>query len=169
MPVGVFMVVRIRVSGCFVAAWAGPGRTPIATAGVTRLLKEMASAMYIEIYGEEVDPALCTRANGWKTAGERLKKSVALPGTGGEAAKATPDVTGGASCSPRTGADGAERTKRPPIHKGRQLKMSRMPELPLDGMQIVVRTPQVPAEEEREDVDCPNGHLKILVISTLRR
>lgn len=146
--------------------------------------------MYIEVDGEEVDPALCTRANGWKTAGEKLKKLAAPPGTGGEAAKATPDVIGDASCSPRTGADGAERTKRPPIHKGRLLKKSRMPELPRSDMKIVVRprgglcvsevtkvelsralaaAAQVAAEEAREDVVCPNGHQNILVISTPRR
>ncbi|KAH7965416.1 hypothetical protein HPB49_007510 [Dermacentor silvarum] len=74
----------------------------------------MASAMHIEVDGEEVDPALCTRANGWKTAGEKLKKGP--PGNGGKAAKAPPD----AGCSPKM--DGAERTKRPPIKKGRLLK-----------------------------------------------
>ncbi|KAH9383194.1 hypothetical protein HPB48_024020 [Haemaphysalis longicornis] len=148
----------------------------------------MASAMYIEVDGEEVDPALCTRANGWKTAGEKLKKSVAPPGTGGEAAKATPDLIGDTSCSSRTGVDGAERTKRPSIHKGRQLKKSRR--LPRGDMKIVVRprgglcvsevtrvelsralaaAAQVAAKEAREDVVCPNGHQNILVISTPRR
>lgn len=161
---------------------AGRGRTPIATAVVTRLLEEMASAMHIEVDGEDVDPALCTRANGWKTAGEKLKKGP--PGNGGKAAKAPPD----ASCSPKT--DGAERTKRPPINKGRLLKKSRMPELPRSDMKIVIRprgglcvsevtrvelsralaaAAQVAAEEAREDVICPNGHQNILVISTPRR
>ncbi|KAH9383515.1 hypothetical protein HPB48_025087 [Haemaphysalis longicornis] len=153
---------------------AGPGRTPIATAAATRLLEEMASSMYIEVDREEVDPALCTRANGWKTAGEKLKKSAEPPGTRGEVVKATPDVIGDAICSFMRGADGAGRTKRPPIHKGRLLKKSRMPELPRDDMKIVVRPrggalPQVAAEEAREDVICPNGHKNFLVISTPQR
>ncbi|KAH9375509.1 hypothetical protein HPB48_009405 [Haemaphysalis longicornis] len=162
----------------------------IATAAATRLSEEMASAMYVEVDEKEVDPALCTRANGWKAAGEKLKKSVAAPGTGGEAAKATPDVIGDTSCSSRTGVDGAERTKRPPIHKGRLLKKSRMPELPRGVRKIVVRprgglfvsevtrvelsralaaAAQVAENEAREDVVCPNGHQNILVISTPRR
>ncbi|KAH9372645.1 hypothetical protein HPB48_000477 [Haemaphysalis longicornis] len=150
----------------------------------------MASAMHIEVDGEEVDPALCTRANGWKTVWEKLNKSLAPHGTGSEAAKATPDFIEDTSCSSKTGVDGAERTKRPPIHEGRLLKNSRMPELPRGHMKIVVRprgglcvsevtrvelsralaaAAQVAAKEAREDVVCPNGHQKILVISNPRR
>lgn len=117
---------------------------------------------------------------------EKLKKSSGPPGTGGEA----PAVIGNATCSPGTGADEAERTKHPPINKGRLLKKSRMPELPRGDMKIVVRprsgfrvsevtkvelsralaaAAQVTREEERQDVVCPNGHQNIVVISTPRR
>ncbi|KAH9366831.1 hypothetical protein HPB48_008827 [Haemaphysalis longicornis] len=143
----------------------------------------MATAMRVEVDGIEIDPEPCTRANGWRTAGEKIKKSdgdVAAmsptPGNGGGRAKATPD--------------GVERVTRPPINKGKLLRKARMPELPRGDMKIIVRprgglrvdavtrvelsraitaAAQVAAEDARGDVVCPNSHQNILVISTPRR
>lgn len=139
--------------------------------------------MRIEVDGIEIDPEACTRANGWRTAGEKIKKSdgdaAAMSptrGNGGGRAKATPD--------------GVERVKRPPINKGKLLRKARMPELPRGDMKIIVRprgglrvgavtrvelsraitaAAQVAAEDGRGDVVCPNSHQNILVISTPRR
>ncbi|KAH9379852.1 hypothetical protein HPB48_015421 [Haemaphysalis longicornis] len=143
----------------------------------------MATAMRVEVDGIEIDPEACTRANGWRTAGEKIKKSdgdVAAmsptPGNGGGRAKATPD--------------GVERVTRPPINKCKLLRKARMPELPRGDMKIIVRprgglrvgavtrvelsraitaAAQVAAEDARGDVVCPNSHQNILVISTPRR
>ncbi|KAH9367332.1 hypothetical protein HPB48_000247 [Haemaphysalis longicornis] len=143
----------------------------------------MATAMRIEVDGIEIDPEACTRANGWRTAGEKIKKSdgdVAAmsptPGNGGGRAKATPD--------------GVERVTRPPINKGKLLRKARMPELPRGDMKIIVRprgglrvgavtrvelsraitaAAQVAAEDARGDVVCPNSHQNILVFSTPQR
>lgn len=133
--------------------------------------------MRVEVDGVEIDPQTCTRSNGWRTAGERIKK------TGGDAVGLPP--------APGNNSERAKATPcRPPINKGKLLKRARMPELPRGDMKIIVRprgglrvgdvtrvelcraltaAAQIAAEDSREDVVCPNSHQNILVISTPRR
>ncbi|KAH9383666.1 hypothetical protein HPB48_025418 [Haemaphysalis longicornis] len=111
----------------------------------------MATAMRVEVDGTEILPAQCTRSQGWKTAGERIRRAgegklnltPALRNSR-EGAKDT-DVVAGLSNSGSRGSgagarDGGTRhPKEKRINKGKLLKGARMPDLPREDTKIIVR------------------------------
>lgn len=110
----------------------------------------MATAMRVEVEGEEILPEQVSKALGWKTAGEKLKQkkngrlSLTLlhqecqDGGGpanGDGRRGTQDsgAPGGAS-----GGD-PRHHKAGSLNKGRLLRAARMPDLPCDDIKIVMR------------------------------
>ncbi|KAH9377405.1 hypothetical protein HPB48_008587 [Haemaphysalis longicornis] len=111
----------------------------------------MTTAMRVEVDGIEILPAQCTRSQGWKTAGERIRRAgegklsltPALRNSR-EGAKDTDDVAGLSNSGSRgSGAgardDGTRHLKEKRINKGKLLKGARMPDLPREDMKIIVR------------------------------
>lgn len=158
----------------------------------------MTTAMRVEVDGIEISPDQCTRAQGWKTAGERVRqKGMGKLGlnpvlqTSQDGAKATADVNS-RSNNLGGGAPGSDtrhsRAKR--VNKGKLLKGARMPDLPRGDIKIVLRprgglhvsevtrvelsraiaaAAQIPANEASEDVVCLNLQQNIVVVSTSKR
>ncbi|KAH7956054.1 hypothetical protein HPB52_005790 [Rhipicephalus sanguineus] len=158
----------------------------------------MTTAMRVEVDGFDIQPDECTRSQGWKTAGERVRlKGAGKPSlnpvlrTSQEGTEATADVNS-RSNNLGDGATGSDtrpsRAKR--INKGKLLKGARMPDLPRGDIKIVLRprgglhvsdvtrvelsraiaaAAQIPANEANEDVVCLNLQQNIVVVSTSKR
>lgn len=135
----------------------------------------MASAMRVEVEGVEISPELVNRAQGWRTAGEKLA----------QAQQRTPDPTTGAQILKPT--DGGRQLLN---LKTKLLKAARMPELPREDIKIIMRprggldiseasrfevsraiaaAANINGEEAKHDVICPNKPQNIVIVSTPKR
>ncbi|KAH9373093.1 hypothetical protein HPB48_012974 [Haemaphysalis longicornis] len=159
----------------------------------------MSTAMRIEVDGEEILPEEVSRAQGWKTAGEKLNVN------GGRQLRLTQGSHGGQDCASAGAAHntcgqdgdlgGASETmlchkKAKRVNKGRLLKGARMPDLPRADIKIILRprgglrvsevsrveisraiaaAAQVAASDLKEDVICLNNQQNIIVASTPSR
>ncbi|KAH9378713.1 hypothetical protein HPB48_006097 [Haemaphysalis longicornis] len=161
----------------------------------------MEIAMTVEVEAAEILPEQVSKALGWKTAGEKLKQKTngRLSGTlppkecqdgGGptntDSRRGTQDsgAPGGAS-----GGDPRHRRARS-LNKGRVLRATRMPDLPRDAINIVMRprgglqvfevsrveisraitaAAKVGGVAAKDDVVCPNRQQNIVIVSTPKR
>ncbi|KAL1416430.1 hypothetical protein MTO96_000712 [Rhipicephalus appendiculatus] len=158
----------------------------------------MSTVMRVEVDGVEISPDQFTRAQGWKTAGEKVKQggvgSLSLTPViqaSQDGAKATTDVSGRGNDLGGAIGNGLrqQRTKKR-INKGKLLKGARMPQLPRGDMKIIMRprdrlrisdvtsveisravtaAAQVEAIAARDDVICLNHQQNIIVVSTSKR
>ncbi|XP_075544054.1 uncharacterized protein LOC142578560 [Dermacentor variabilis] len=147
----------------------------------------MSTAMRIEVDGEEISPDQLTRAEGWKTAGEKLKQRSHASQDGAEAAV---DVSNRRGDDIYGTTDKSLRHRMKRVNKGKLLKGARMPDLPREDVKIVMRprgglqvsdvarveisraitgAAQVDGIAAREDIICPNHQQNIIVVSTSKR
>ncbi|KAH6928405.1 hypothetical protein HPB50_015498 [Hyalomma asiaticum] len=98
----------------------------------------MSTAMRVEVDGVEISPDQITRAQGWKTAGEKVKQGgvgslglTPITQASQDGAKAATDVNGrGNDLGGATGNDLRQQRTKKRINKGKLLKGARMPHLP---------------------------------------
>ncbi|KAH7939162.1 hypothetical protein HPB52_007650 [Rhipicephalus sanguineus] len=158
----------------------------------------MSTAMRVEVDGVEISPDQITRAQGWKTAGEKVKQGgvgslglTPISQASQDGAKAATDVNGrGNDLGGATGNDLRQQRTKKRINKGKLLKGARMPHLPRGDIKIVMRprdglrisdvtsveisraimaAAQVDVIAAREDVICLNHQQNIVVVSTSKR
>ncbi|KAK8778976.1 hypothetical protein V5799_019682 [Amblyomma americanum] len=135
----------------------------------------MASAMRVEVEGEDITPEEVSEKFGWRVAGEKTQEQESK-----------------LSLTPLNGGPAAAGHRRPQRKnfKSKLLKAARMPELPRQDIKIVMRprgglnlgkvsrfeisraiiaAANLSGEEVTQDVICPNKQQNIVVISTPNR